>query len=293
MSTSEITAPNWRRTIPAEMLYWAWVPPSQSTTAQADRYAAERLLPVDCDQLHLVMNAAPGGGRLIAAIEPERLRRFLLDVDASAGAPWELVPDRAPPGLPADAVALIGTINLLTGSFEPAPRRTFRHRCLGIAAVGIAVSLLLLVIGTARNAAWSRAEAARLRSEAGQRLAAALPSAPGDAVTPDERLTMELRRLDAAAALPSGTRIDVPHATQLLLAAIPADLRVQVENLSLASDRVTARVRVPDLASAERLQQAWSAVAPAAHLRPEPLQAQRQEGVAVATLAFAVEGGAP
>ena len=273
----------WQQQIPAELLYWGVVPASATTTAQAsqaERYAVERWLPVDTDRLHVVATQAHSGERVVVGIEPERLRRWLADQPVSWAATWELIPDHVPPGVP--AVAATAKWSLLTGEFEPAARRQARAWMrLGLLSAA-AVVAVLAVIGAERRVAWAQREARRVSDETAAVIAAVFPPGTGDPSTPDERLTMAVRQAEATGSAPRHGA--VPQILQRLLSALPANVRLQTEGLSTTDERVSLRVRVPDLAAAETLQRAWQAAAPELHLRAEAMQAQTQDGAAVAVI---------
>ena len=64
-------------TLPPELFYWVVLPPEVPGVRSEPAYRAERVLPVNVDQLHQVWCRLPDGGRVLAAIEPERLRQAL------------------------------------------------------------------------------------------------------------------------------------------------------------------------------------------------------------------------
>ncbi len=281
--------PPWRQTIPAELLYWGTssLTSASSEVTASERYALERWLPVDCDQVHVVGAPTVDGRRVMVAIEPEGLRRWLVDQAAVGPDIWEVVPECLPPGMP--AVRGSAPLSVLVGAFEPAARRRLRQRVqLGLFVASI-VAALLMLIGSQRSVAWTQHEAQRLADEAAAHVAALLPPGAGDPSTPEERLTMAVRRLDARASAPGAGMLPVPQLLQRVLMALPPSVRLQVENLSVASDRITLRFRVLDLVAAEAVHGALKAIAPELHVRAEALQAQAQDGAAVATVTLIAE----
>ena len=289
----------WQITIPAAQLYWGYVPAQQSTSLSADRYLIERSLPLSVDDLQMAHSQLPDGSRVMIGIEPARLRQcFAQSVAIPAagiaqppalGPTWELVPSHVPEFLPADVATVRQRLNLLTGAFEPAQRQRMRSLSLlvgglcGVAMVG------LLVIGTARQVAWSRQQVIDIQAEVQRRIANALPAAPGETTTPNERLIMELRRVDAVADVATLQQADAPRMLESMLAAVPPTLRIQVESLTLANDRVSLRVRVADLSAADQLYHALTLAARSAKLRSDPLQVQQVDTMAVATMTFVPE----
>lgn len=278
----------WECRIPAALLYWGVAPVSVVTgpaVSHVERYALERWLPVDTDHLHMVAAQAVTGERVMIGIEPERLRRWLAEQPVSWPQIWDLVPDRLPPGVP----ALVATArwSLLVGEFEPAARRSARTQIRwGLISAALVIALLA-VIGTERTVAWANREARRISDETAARIVEAFPPGPGDASTPSERLLMAVRQ--SAANRAGASRGTAPRLLQKLLAALPAQIRLQAEVLSVTEERVNFRVRVPDLAAAEAVHQAWQALAPEVHMRAEAMQAQSQDGVATAVITLVRE----
>ena len=276
--------PPWQRAIPADMLYWGVIPGGKRQSAElssADRYAFEQGLPVDVDALHLCTAKSVTGDQIVIGIEPERLRQWLSVHATTWSAVWELVPSQLPPGIPAPVAKQ--SWSLLTDKFEPAVRRRAR-RVVWAGWVGAAaVATIFAVIGTERTVAWAHRESQRLSDETAAQVLAALPPSAGDPSTADERLVMAVRRLAASDLTPT-QHLPVPHMLQKLVAALPPAVRLQIENLSVAPERVSVRLRVLDLVAAEQVHHAWQGIAAELHLRAEALQAQTQDGAAVAVI---------
>lgn len=268
--------------IPSEKLYWAHV--ADSITFHHGRLSsqAERVLPVDVDSLHQCWIKVPQrGGWLMAGIQPERLRQFLLQHPDISPKVWALVPSQIPPHLPALPAAACASLNFLWGEFEPESSRRLRIATLFAATIGMILVVISAVFGIERHrSAWlAIATSVNQRSEA--RLATAVT---GDAAIPaDQRLTMALRRAEAAAGLVGSQQLDVATILQTLLASLPRDMRVQTESLSVGAERVTWRARVTDLAQAERLHQACDSLSDAG-FRLQPLQAQQSDGCATVVI---------
>lgn len=277
LSTDDTTA-----TIPAELFYWAHIPDPGSFHRGRLISQAERLVPVDVDTLHQCWARLPAGaGWLMIGIEPHRLRQHLAGRSDISPRIWALVPSGIPAHLPGDSERVRGRLNCLWGPFEPAPRRRLRLTCGATAAVGGLLVIVALLVGMeCHRHSWLQIAAA-VTTRTTQRLQDMVPGDPG--LPADQRLVMELRRLEASAGLGKADDIDVPGVLQTLINGLPRDLRVQTEALSVTSDRISWRARVVDLASAERLQQACASVA-VSGFRPQPLQAQQGVGYALAVI---------
>ena len=273
---------------PAELLYWGFLP-AGAGDAQAARYRVERFLPVDIDQLHGTWRRLPGGERIFIGIEPERLRAHLATRDDISPRTWGLVPDRIPDHLPAACAAARTTLDLLHGAFEPAPRRRLRRVLAATCLAAVLLVALLTLVGIERQRQRRLDLAAALDAATRRRIELAVPGDGGQPAA--QRLLLELRRLEASAALSTQASDDAARTLEALLAALPADLRIQVESLIVAPDRIIIRARTADLVAAEKLHRALARV-PGVPYRSEPLQAQQAEGFALANISL-VAGGAP
>lgn len=262
--------------IPGDHLYWGVIPATAVRRGQVDRYALERWLPDDVDGLHLVTTPLPGGDHLAIAIPPARLRQF---IDQAAAEWWSLVPAAVPPHLAERAGTAAERLNLLVGPFEPARRRRLRVMASVVVLAGALLAVVLIGVGAERRRAWSLAQAADLQRSLAEATARVLPPVPGDDTPAALRIQGELRRLQAAAG--GGPAFDAAWSAQRLLAAMPRDLQLQVEQLLVAPERLILRVRVPDLAGAERLYRGCTQVP---GYRPEPLLAQQADGFALAII---------
>ncbi len=275
--------------MPADLLYWGFLPAGTAGDAQAGRYRVERFLPVDIDRLHGTWRRLPGGEQIFIGIEPERLRTHLAERADVTPQTWSLVPDRVPAHLPARCAAARTSLDLLHGAFEPAPRRRLR-RALAATCLGAALLVALLaLVGIERQRQRRLDLAAALDAATRRRIELAVPG--DDAQPAAQRLLLELRRLEASAALSGQGGDDAARTLEALLAALPTELRIQVESLVVAPDRILIRARTADLVAAEKLHQALARV-PGVPYRSEPLQAQQAEGFALANISL-VAAGAP
>ena len=268
-------------TLPADLFYWVVLPPDTPGVRSEKAYRAERVLPVNVDTLHQVWCRLPDGGRVMVAIEPDRLRHALINRTDITPATWSVVPASTPGHLPEAVEQLRPHLNCLHGAFEPAPRRRLRLATIAVGAAGFMLSAIALIAGMERH----RDEYRQVATTVSERLQRQLQSSvPGDQTTPaDLRLTMELRRLEASAALAPDGGLNAAHLLQKLCDRLPRDVRMQAESISVAADRISLRIRTVNLASAERIHQACAALAQGG-LRLEPLQAQQAEGYAIAVV---------
>jgi hypothetical protein len=264
-------------TIAATDLYWGRLPPqSRQLDARQRLFRFEHTLPVPVDSLHVVGVPLADGGALMIGIDPERLRAILAqrpDIDAGT---WALVPDRIPAHC-ADAAttAVLPQLNLLQGPFEPAPRRQARRRRDLAVGLGLAVAVLLILVGIERRVLVNESLLAALDQQRQERLTELLgPSADG--LPASARLTQELRRLELAARSPAATTVDATRILDRLWASWPADVRAQVETVSLTADRLLLRGTVPTLADAQSIAKACPRIAvDGSVLVAAPLQAEQ------------------
>jgi hypothetical protein len=269
-------------TIPAHLLYWAHI--TETTSFHAGRFSsqAERVLPADVDSLHHCWVKLPKqGGWLMAGIEPERLRQYLAQRSDITPKVWALVPSEIPPHFPVLSTGARLSLNFLWGDFETEPSRRFRIATQWTVVFFIIVAVLVSLIGIERHRAAWLATTSAINQRTETRLAASLP---GDATIPsDQRLTMALRRAEAAAGLSGDKQANIPAIIQTLLASLPRDMRVQTESLSVNSERITWRSRVTDLVQAERLHKACSSLNNSGY-RLQPLQAQQIDSSALVVI---------
>lgn len=273
--------------LPAELLYWGFLP-AGAGDAQAGRYGVERFLPVDIDLLHGTWRHLPGGGLIFVGIEAERLRAHLASRTDVTPLTWSLVPDRIPAHLQSDCAGVRTTLDLLHGAFEPAPRRRLRRVLQLTCVVSSALVAVLALVAIERQRQGRLDLAAALDTATRGRIALAVPG--DDARPAAERLLLEMRRLKASAALSGQGADDAARTLEALLASLPAELRIQVESLVVAPDRILIRARTADLVAAEKLHHALAHVAGVPY-RSEPLQAQQAEGFALANISLVAVGG--
>lgn len=278
MTTALVSSPR----IPATLLYWGRLTSDTSAgPTEAQDYRFERLLPLPVDHLHLIRTPLPDGGMVLVGIEPERLRTHLAQRNDVTPTTWELLPDHLPEHLAttvpeAQRDQVLAHLNLLQGIFEPQPRRNLRLRMTAVFACGLLLAAILVVIGIERRAAQLRQYADQVTNQTRSLMATIIPPQAGER-HPELRLTMELRRLEQAAAGTATSGVDAVAALSALWRVWPTDLRVQIEALAAMQDRLVIRGALPSLADAERMAQACRTLDPSLRLRAQPLQAQTSE----------------
>lgn len=288
-----MTASRYAATIDAQLLYWIRLPADAGRLdTQQQHYRFERVLPVPVESLHVVSTRLHDGGSLLVGIEPERLRSHLAGRQDVSAITWELLPDRIPDHLQvAEAPAALAGLNLLQEEFEPARRQRVRQAGAIATGLGLALILILALVGIERRVAAQGAavEAARRK---GQELLSQALGQPGGRLPNAALLTQELRRLELAARGPSATPLDSAGILQRLWAAWPADIRTQVETVSLAPDRLVVRGSVPTLADAERVAKACPTISTGtAVFRAAPLQAEQTARGAVFLITWHAQTG--
>jgi hypothetical protein len=269
--------PRFSATIDAQLLYWIRLPPEAGKLdLQQQRYRFERVLPVPVESLHVVATRLRDGGAVLVGIEPERLHSHLAARQDVTAATWELLPDRVPEHLAlADAPAALRGLNLLQDAFEPARRRRLRRMSAIASGLALALLLVLALVGIERRVAAQDAAAEAARRSGQEQLGKALGQT-GGRLPNAALLTQELRRLELAARGPAATQLDSAGILQRLWAAWPADIRTQVETVSLVPDRLVVRGTLPTLADAERLAKACPTIAAGeAVFQAAPLQAEQ------------------
>jgi hypothetical protein len=263
------------------MVYWGRLPAEpRRLNAQALCFRFERLLPVPVESVHCVSTTLPGGETLFIGIEPERLQAYCAAQTGMGPGTWTLVPDQLPDhytagGITPDAVT---RLNLLQGSFEPAPRRKLRRLTAAVMHCGFALAVILAVIGIERRADALRTHTAAVQSAERILLVEAFPGPALPSAHPELRLTAELRTCEQAAKSPAATATDVAAVLQQVWQSWPTALRLQADTVSASADRIVVRGTAATLADAEKLARACATVAtPSASYRAEPLQAQSSD----------------
>jgi len=250
--TTTPTTPTSEVRLPPERFYWAVLDaPAARDRRAALGYLFEAVLPVPVERVHAVYVQLSDG-------------RFLacgMDRDQIAGHESALV--LGPKGLPEfldEAVDPVA-INLLVGSFEPWAVRRSRRRVALIACAATLACGLVVRWGHLRRAAhWNEVTESFARATAGV-YDRVLPASTGS-VPPAARLTSELRSLDRTRSdAPAGSPREIAPTLAAMLASWPSDLRASTESLAAAPGAITLTVRLPDEASAERLER---------ELRPPP-----------------------
>lgn len=282
--------------IPAGLLYWGCLPVSYRRAREAVQdFACERFVPVPVESLHLTRACAANGETILVGIEEERLRAFLATDPERFRDSWSLLPDRLPEGIrPASGDdAVCDRLNLLHGRFEPAARRRWRRATTALLHGGLAAACLLLLLGVERRAQAGQERTRAIAAASQAAIAQAVQALPGDR-HPAQRLTMELRRMEQAQRLPRREDLQPGQIQEGLWRHWPADIRLQAETVSVVADRVVIRGRVPSLADAERLAQAFASIEVRGQVfRAEPLQAQQQPGRGASFLLTLVRRAAP
>lgn len=278
--------------IDAALLYWTRLKPEAGNLdEQQQDYRFERVLPVPVESLHVVRAALADGGALLVGIEAERLRAHLAQRQDITGDTWALLPDRIPEHIAgADAAGVLAELNLLQGPFEPARRRQVRRlRDLAI-GLGLALTLALALAGIERRVAAQDAATDALRRKGQERIAQVLGRTSPGRMPNAALLTQELRRLEQAARSTATAPLDAAGLLQQLWAAWPADVRCQVETVSLAPDRLVVRGTVPTLVDAERIAKAGPTLASGdATFLAAPLQAEQTANGAVFLITWSMQ----
>jgi len=246
MSDSTTAAPEVR--LPPERFYWAVLDVGAlSGRKRGLGFLFESVLPVPVESVHAVYLPL-GEGRVLAC-----------GMDRPLISEWEgalvLGPAALPefvrtPGAPDAAV-----INLLVGEFEPRAVRRARRRVTLLACAALLACALAVGWGQSRRAAHWREISELLAQATAGVYEQVLPASTGS-VPPAARLTAELRALDRTrgdAPSSQGPR-EIAPTLAAMLATWPTDLPASTESLSAAAGALTLTVRLPDEASAERLE---------------------------------------
>lgn len=278
-------------TIDARLLYWTRLPPETGPLEdQQLHYRFERVLPVPVENLHVVRSRLRDGGSLLVGIEPERLRSLLAGRQDVSVDTWELVPDRVPDHLAtAETSAALPGLNLLHGIFEPERRRQARRLRDVATGLGLALILVLALVGIERRVAAQGLAAESLRRK-GQVILAQALGQPSGTLPNAALLTQELRRLEQAARSPAAAPLDTAGILQHLWNHWPKDVRTQVETISLVPDRLVIRGSVPTLADAERMAKADPTITTGDTIfQAAPLQAEQTARGAVFLITWHVQ----
>ncbi len=248
-----MTATGLTARLPCERLYWAVVEAKMPRhTGVADRDGLLALsqddLPVPIDHLHAVYARLDDARVLVCAAEEELLR----------GLP-EGTLCCTPDSIPAFAGSTDpASLNLLAGTFEPAPLVTLRRRTRGMLAAGVILTIGLAAFGLwRRDAAWEESRKAtsqardvvlamvgaespaQLRSRLERAGAAAAARRSPDAATPLAELLSAWPAIDAEVTL-----VTVTPQTISLNAVVPGDARGFVESLTAPAGFIADPPRV-------------------------------------------------
>ncbi|MFG0243490.1 MAG: hypothetical protein ACF8R9_11960 [Phycisphaerales bacterium JB054] len=231
--------------LPPERFYWAVLDaPAARDRRTALGYLFETVLPVPVERVHAVYLPISDGRFLACGMDREQL--------AAHDGALVLGPKAMPEFL--DGAVDPVTINLLVESFEPRAVRRARRRVAFIACAAILACALAVGWGELRRASrWHEISESFAQATAGV-YDRVLPASTG-AVPPAARLTAELRTLDRTRTdAPAGSPREIAPTLAAVLASWPPGLPASTESLSAAPGAITLTVRLPDEASAERLE---------------------------------------
>ncbi len=241
------------RTLPPTQLYWALLP-AASAPGVADRTsdhsddaalnALEGVLPVPIDSVHAVTAVGSDGTLVICACPHNILEAVHPDT-------LQLLPTAIPPGVPQLEP---GSLNLLTGIYEPGPLRRARSKFAAtLAAALILTTALLSAALVHRERAYSRAAGAftTLRNDA---LRAVFPEQPPPAAAMLLPSALETARRSQRVQAPPPA--DAARALAAFLSAwpdLPGADPAEVEVLSITENTLNLTCRVPDHTAAAEL----------------------------------------
>lgn len=245
---------------PACRFYWALLdasvlpkrPMRRHPDSRALSYLFESQLPVSIDRVHAVYLPAEGSRYLACGLEEERLSENADLSDALTLRP-DAIPVEIAPECAVDAVS----INLLTGSHEPAPVRRERRRLLIELAAAILLNLLAVVLGAERRIDALDQSAAKLaasRQAVFDELYPARSTAPSS--QPESlRLLAELRQLESTrgGVAPATDLEESPSGRTLaaLLTRWPAGQPMMTESISVTPEAVTIVGVLPTASAAQ------------------------------------------
>ena len=254
---------------PAEGFYWAVL--DGSVLSSAGRTGRTRLslrlghlfesvLPgLAIEEIHAVYRPLPAvgaGRRYLACGVPRAVLEHEVPPQAVT-----LTPDSLPSFVddevdPAD-------FNLLTGLFLPKAARSLKRRWLMHVALVLIACASLIVLGIKRRVHAAQDQIASIGTAKARVLQQVIgPSAVGSGRSsqpPELRLTAELRRLQQTRSADVGVSevVDGSAVLNNLLVLWPNDLHAQTESLSISPGSINIRARVPTMADAQRLADAF------------------------------------
>lgn len=258
------SSPAWRATVPAEECYWAVL---DSTILATHRltlrgriqtglgYLFEDVLPLPIDSVHAVYVALPNRRFLACGVDRDLLRASL-ESGIGPSQLHVLGPEGVPEELSVELDAQ--SINLLTGPFEPAPKRRLRAGLAYSLCITIILAAMLTLFGLNRRAGTVEAQI-RQTDEARTSLCDQVLGARKRSAGPrDLQLTAEVRRLrqthgrethhlEASSIAPSLGEV---------LARWPRGLSMRTEVITVAGETVTIRGLIPDSGKAQQLARA-------------------------------------
>lgn len=253
MNTPDDVAGVYHRTLPANRLYWALLPAASApggaerasgSPDEAALNALEGVLPVPIDSVHAVTAVGSDGTLVICACPHEILEAVQPDT-------LRLLPAAIPPGVPHLEP---GSLNLLTGIYEPGPLRRARTKVAATLAAALVLTTALLSAALVqRERAYSRAADAftTMRNEA---LRAAFPEQPPPAAAMLLPSALETARRSQRMQAPPPA--DAARALAAFLSAwpsLPGADPAEVEVLSITGNTLNLTCRVPDHTAAAEL----------------------------------------
>ncbi len=254
---------------PAEGFYWAVLDGSVLSSAgrtgrtrlsQRLGYLFESVLPgLAIEEIHAVYRPLPAAGsglRYLACGVPRAVLEQKVPPQAVT-----LTPDSLPSFVddeidPAD-------FNLLTGLFLPKAARSLQRRWLMLVALVLIACASLIVLGIERRVHAAQDQLASIGTAKARVLEQVIgPTAVGSGQSsqpPELRLTAELRRLEQTRSADVGVSEVVDGSVVLnnLLVLWPNDLHAQTESLSITPGSIDIRARVPTMADAQRMADAF------------------------------------
>lgn len=264
--------------LPSDRFYWAVLDaaPLKRRNPEQLGYLFEQVLPVPIEEIHAAYVRIDRNMYLACGMD--RAKLAALAAEHEAGDALLALGPAAVPELGADPSAdetgvggKAGSINLLTGDFEPKAVRRSRRRWLLQTAAIIALFAAILALGLERRIGQLNSQAAGLQqAQRGiyEQVLGAQAVRAGGSLPPSLQLAAELRRLrqtrqsadspeSPGAGIPQ--LVDCAQTLASLLAIWPSehagqsDLFMQTDSVVITPTSVSVRGFVPSTTDAERL----------------------------------------
>ncbi len=251
MTTSILRWPN-------ERFYWAILdvsvlPRHLRHSAEHRGFLLEGELPIAIESVQAAYTVLSEDRLLACAVE-----RDVLDAEVDPGV-RVLTPESAPDGLIAENAVDLDRLNVLTGAYRPTATRAAHHRFVALAC-GLVIALVVvatagllrrasLLQGAARDAEIATHEA--LESALGRTLRTDPGSVSIASLELDNRVAAIARTRDASTA--DRTVFDAAAALSALLGTWPDTVAVEVQQLTLAADRIVCAGTVHDISEPARV----------------------------------------